>query len=57
MSDKLTLGKLGFPLLLIVALIAGVASYLFWQQQAEPKQFLRQLKRVYSLHRPRHRSR
>ncbi|CAM5197819.1 SCO family protein [Alishewanella longhuensis] len=40
MSDKLTLGKLGFPLLLIVALIAGVASYLFWQQQAEPKQAL-----------------
>lgn len=40
MSDKLTLGKLGFPLLLIAALIAGVASYLFWQQQAEPKQAL-----------------
>lgn len=40
MSNKLTLGKLAFPLLLIAALIAGVASYLFWQQQAEPKQAL-----------------
>lgn len=40
MSENLPLGKLAFPLLLVVALIAGVAAYLFWQQQAEPKQAL-----------------